>query len=148
MTVHRSGPIAVVAGDLQTTHRGTTIALKMIDWGGGGVPALHLVKRDGTAWTPVGAAIYEFYDDTTGVGGYAHLLEAQKMGGLLNWVKQVLIPKINAALLKMFPALDGGVIVAPPPPSGTGNEIDELDALLIKTLKWAPQPDGTLKVTA
>lgn len=147
MTVHRSGALTVVAGDLQTTHRGAGVAIKLVDWGTGGSPFLALLYKSAGGWA-VKSLIEEFDDRSDGKPGYRFEMEAEQVGGLVNWIKQILLPKINAALRALFPPLDDGAELPPPPPPATGNVFDDLDALIIKTLRFAPQADGTLVVTA
>lgn len=148
MAVHRSGALAPVAGDLQTTHQGVQIALKMVDWGSG-QPFLALLEKVGSAWQIVGLPIYEFADDHTGVGGYAFVIEAAKLGvgnvGVAAWVKKVLVPLINAKLAVRFKPTS---TPPAPPPAQPADPIDNLDSVMIGMLKWAPQADGTLQVTA
>lgn len=145
MAVHRSGALAPVAGDLQTTHQGVQIALKVINWGMGGSPFLGLIERKGTTWEVI-SVVDEFDDRSDGKAGYRFQAEAEVAGSILNWIKQVLIPKINAALAARFKAT--GAPAPAPAPTTTGDPFVDLDNLLIATLRWAPQADGTLKVVA
>lgn len=140
MPVHTSGALRPIAGDLQIAHRGANIALKMISWGGG-VPVLCLIEQKGAAWETF-ALIYEFGDRSDGQAGYAHEAEIEQMGSVREWIKQVILPAINAALAERFKP--GAVPVDPVP---TGDAIVDIDAAIIAALSWAPQPDGTLRMT-
>lgn len=139
MSVHREGTLTVVAGDLQTTHRGRTVALKMIDWGSSS-PVLALLELKGSVWVVV-RIVEEFDDRNDGQSGYRFEMEAEKAGGVANYIKQILVPKVNAALLELFPPS------AAPAPEPT-DRIAALDAAIIGALRWAPQADGTLRVTS
>jgi hypothetical protein len=141
MAIHRSGALQPVAGDLQTTHAGVAIAIKIIDWGSS-MPILGLIEKKGTAWEVI-SILYEFDDPTL-----AQLAEDAKMvGGLWDWIKRDIIPMINAALLGRFPATgsSGG---DPPPPPPTGDVLSMIDELLNSKLRFAPQADGTIRVEA
>lgn len=139
MAVHKEGVLRPAAGDLQTTHRGVNIALKMIDWGS--MPVLCLIEQKGAVWETF-ASIYEFGDRTDGKPGYAHEAEIEQMGSIGAWIRQVILPAINAALADRFkPAGE----VTPP---ATGDPITDIDAAIIAALRWAPQADGTLRVEA
>jgi hypothetical protein len=118
------------------------IALKVVDWGSGGLPILVLIEQIGASWSIVGEPIYEMGDDNTGVGGYAFEVEAAKMGGMVNWIRSVLVPAVNARLAARFKP------TAAPAPAPSGDPVERFDAALIAALRWAPQADGTLKVVA
>jgi hypothetical protein len=134
MAIHRSGALQPVAGDLQTTHAGVAIAIKMIDWGSG-LPVLGLIEKKGTIWEVI-KIIYEFDDPTIAI-----IAEKTKVvNGLADWIKTELLPLINSALLARFP----GSGTPPPPP--TGDVLTTLDNLLIAKLKFAPQANGTIRV--
>lgn len=135
MAVHRTGLLAPVAGDLQTTHKGVQIALKMIDWGSG-IPVYALIEKKATGWEA--SIIEEFGDRSDGKVGYAYEAEVERVGSIANWIKQILLPKINAALLARFPKT--GTTTA------ATDKIGTLDAQIIAALQWLPQADGTIKV--
>lgn len=140
MPVHTDGALRPVAGDLQIAHRGASIALKMISWGGG-VPVLCLIERKGDAWETF-ALVYEFGDRSDGKVGYAHEAEIEHMGSVREWIKQVILPAINAALAERFKP---GVVPVDPVP--TGDAIVDIDAAIIAALRFEPQADGTLRMT-
>ena len=142
MAVHREGALTVSAGDLQIKHRDATVALKMIDWGAS-FPFWALVEHKLGVWSVV-EIVEEFDDRSDGTPGYRFEAEADKVGGWANWIRQMLVPKINAALLRRFPPLSG---TANPPPPDDGDTIGRLDQTIVAALRWAPQADGTLLVT-
>jgi hypothetical protein len=139
MAVHKEGALKPVAGDLQTTHRGANIALKMIAWGGA-MPVLCLIEQKGSVWETF-AIIYEFGDRMDGKPGFAHEAEIEQMGSIGAWIRQVILPAINAALADRFRP-NGDVIDVP----ATGDAIADIDAAIIATLRWLPQADGALQV--
>lgn len=137
MAVHKEGALKPVTGDLQTTHRGANIALKMIDWGS--MPVLCLIEQKGAVWETF-AIIYEFGDRTDGKRGYAHEAEIEQMGSIGAWIRQVILPAVNAALADRFRPT--GTVDVP----STGDPIADIDAAIIAALRWAPQADGTLQM--
>lgn len=132
MTVHHRGTLAPTASDMQTTHQGVKLMLKLIAWDGG-VPVAALAELRPTGWE-VFAILYEFDD--------INLPEdvTRKAGGTVAWIKTVLLPAINAALAKRFPKTSTAPVVA--------GSLDDIDAQLLKALAWSPQADGTLRMVA
>jgi hypothetical protein len=139
MAIHRSGALQPVAGDLQTTHAGVAIAIKMIDWGSG-LPVLGLIEKKGSIWEVI-KILYEFDDPTQ-----AMLVEKSKViNGLVDWIRTEIVPLVNAALLARFPATGTGG-GGTPPPTPTGDILTLVDNMLIGKLKFAPQANGTIRV--
>lgn len=134
MSVHTTGTLAPTSSDLQITHQGAKIMLKCIDWGSG-LPVIGLAEQRTSGWE-VFAILYEFGDSNTPA-----IVTAQA-GGTVNWIKTVLLPKINAALALRFKATG---TTTPAPAAGT---LADIDAQLVKVLGWAPQADGTLRMVA
>ena len=139
MSVHTTGPLQVTADDLQITHRNRTIAIKVIDWGVS-TPFLAVVERKNSAWV-ADYIVRSFDDRNDGIPGAMYEKEIAEDGGVLNWIKKRLIPEINATLAIMFPPG-----VTPPPTGDLPATLVGIDAGL-QSLKWAPQADGTLRVT-
>jgi hypothetical protein len=136
MTVTTQGAISVGAGDFRTTHRGTEIAIKVrSDFGC--IVACEFVNG---AWQ--GAQDLLFFDqDNIGTAES----EIAKAGSAAMWVKTKLVPLINAWLAERFkPAAAPTPAPAPIPSSDPYAQIDAA----IYALRWMPQPDGTIKVTA
>ena len=86
---------------------------------------------------------WSFDDRSDGVPGMRYEAEIAEDGGVLNYVTKRLLPAINAMLALMFKASE-----EPPPPSELPVSLQGIDRGLQAALKWAPQPDGTLRVDA
>ena len=134
MTVQVSGELTLTPDDFQTVHQGTRIGIKCLDWGRSGMSVIALVELlpSGKYAPPV--ALFAFGDSPNTPEELTHAA-----GGTAKWIKDVLVPQINEALRERFPP--GGTSV----PVGS---IEDIDAQLGAVLRWAPQADGTLQVTA
>lgn len=140
MSVHRSGPLTVTPNDLQTTHAGRHVALKLVAWDTAS-PKLVVVERKGAVWE-ANFVVQEFDDRNDGVPGYRYEAEIEEDGGVVNWIKKRILPLVNATLARMFlPSTE-----PPPPPGDLPVTLDGIDAGLHATLRWAPKSDGTLQV--
>lgn len=133
MTVHKSGELTLTGTDFKTVHRGVEIGVKCFAWGGG-IPAIAMVERMPNGKYEATSVLFEFSDSP-----YTPAELTAAAGGVVQWIKTVLLPKINAALASRFPP-DGA-------PADAGS-IEDIDAQLGAVLRWAPQADGTLQVTA
>lgn len=131
MTVHYSGEVTLTAADFKTVHKGVEIGVKCFAWDVT-MPAISMVERMPNGKYQPTSVIFEFSDSPNTT---KELTAAA--GGTVKWIKTVLLPRINAALLQRFPP-SGGV------EAGT---IEDIDANLGVALRWAPQADGTLQVT-
>jgi hypothetical protein len=133
MTVHTAGPVTLTATDFKTVHKGTEIGIKCFAWDPT-MPSIFMVERAGDGTYKPTYSIFEFSDtpNTT-----KELIAAA--GGTVKWIKDVLLPRINDALRQRFPPGSGGPEVG---------SIDDIDANLGAVLRWAPQADGTIQVTA
>jgi hypothetical protein len=143
MTVHRSGPIKPAADDLRIVHRGREVMLKIIDWGNTS-PFLAVCELKGTAWAADYIAV-TFDDRSDGVPGMQYEKEIAEDGGVIQWIKKRIVPAINATLALMF------LPSAEQPPTDPGDlpvTLDGIDRGLQAVIRWAPQPDGTLRVEA
>lgn len=129
MTVHCSGDLTLTAADFTTVHRGVNIGIKCIAWAGS-LPVISVVERMGDTCQST-YIVFEFGDTPN----TPEELTAAA-GGAEAWIADVLRPRINEALLQRFP---------PDAPIAPGS-IDDIDARLGAVLRWAPQPDGTLRV--
>ena len=134
MSIHTAGTLAPTPDDFQTTHQGVPIMVKCIDWGNNGMPVIGLVEKKAGGWEVINL-LMEFDDVVTPEKSTA------AAGGTAAWIKTVLLPRLNAALAVRFKA--GGTVT--PPAGGSLADIDKQIGVL---LRWAPQTDGTLKVTA
>lgn len=136
MAVHKVGTLAPVTGDLQTTHQGAAVAVKMIQWGSDSMALLALIEKKGTAWEAIDV-IYQFDDPTLTI----LRAEAKVSGGIAAWFKREVLPLINQSLGKRFPATG-----APLPPVTDNDLIVQVDQAMLSLLAWAPQADGTLRM--
>lgn len=132
MTVHKSGELAFTETDFRAVHRGVEIGVKCFAWGGG-LPAIAMVERMADGKYQATSVLFEFSDSPNTP---AELTAAA--GGVAQWIKTVLVPLINAALASRFP---------PEAVNPEGGSIEDIDAQLGAVLRWAPQADGTLRVT-
>ena len=137
--IHTFGPLAPSPGDLQITHRGRVLALKIVAWDGL-TPTLSILERKGgpTAHWTADYVAYAFDDRRDGAPGFQCDIEIAEAGGVDAWVRSRLVPAINEMLAMMF---------TPGPVAPTGT-LDAVDAVLQSILRWAPQADGTLRVEA
>lgn len=134
MTVQTSGVFGVTATDFQTTHQGVQIAVKVVAWDGA-MPVMTLAEKKAGGWEAT-YILYEF-DDLN-----APEQVTAKAGGTVNWIKTVILPKLNEVLALRFKA------TGTPPPPVVGGSLADIDSQLSKVLAWAPQIDGTLRVVA
>ena len=134
MTVQRAGSLTLTATDFKTTHKGVEIGVKCFAWDPT-MPIVSIVERMPSGEYQATYVLTDFDDSNT--------LEAatRDAGGVVMWIKTVLLPAINAALLKRFPPSSGD------PGSPGAGSIDDVDAKLGVVLGWAPKADGTLQVT-
>lgn len=132
MTVHTAGVLSLTATDFKITHLGVELGLKCIDWGSG-IPVISIVEKKGTIYES--NIIHEFGGDQS-----TPEVETKAAGGTVNWIKTVLLPKINVFLKKRFPA------ATTPTPTFPPGSLADIDSQFSKVLAWAPKSDGTLSV--
>lgn len=136
----KSGPIVVDADDLQFTHRGKTIAVKVrkVSW----VNVLGVVKQDDGSWKVECDLTDDLFssDPPNGgdeVGGWVQ----EKAGGdMVKFVRDIIIPRLNAWLAKLFPP----VVTQPGTPTGT--PVQQLQTV-IGGIKFTTAADGTVKAS-
>lgn len=133
MTVQVSGELTLTDKDFRITHRGVEIGVKCFAWGGG-IPAIAMVERMPNGKYEATSVLFEFSDSP-----YTPAELTAAAGGVVQWIKTALMPRINAALAARFP---------PEAVNPEGGSIEDIDAQLGAVLRWAPQADGTLQVTA
>lgn len=133
MTVQTSGELTLTDDDFKTVHLGVEIGVKCFAWGGG-IPAISLVELMANGKYEATYVLFEFGDSPNTPEKLT-----RAAGGTAKWIEDVLAPKINEALVRRFPP-DGTM-----PDAGS---IEDIDAQLGAVLRWAPQADGTLQVTA
>lgn len=133
MTVHTSGVLALTASDFKTTHLGVEIGVKVVAWTGI-MPVVTMVEKKGAVYEAT-HILYEFDD--------SHLPEVvtAAAGGTVNWIKTVLLPRINTALAARFKPTGTTI-----PPTTSAAALAEIDSQLGALLAWKPQVDGTLLV--
>ena len=128
MTVITSGQLTVGPDDFQFTFRGKSVAIKVrSDFG---VVVGCLLGPSGWA-----GAHELFMFDQGSVGTVTD--ELAKAGGAMNWVRTILVPRINAWLAELFPPL------AEQP----ADPWQQLDAAIFR-LRLQINDDGTAKVEA
>lgn len=135
MTVHTSGVLTLTATDFKTVHQGVEIGVKVVAWTGS-MPVITLVEKKGTLYEAT--YILFAFDDVSLAKDVT-----VKAGGTVAWIKTVLLPKINEALLKRFPKTGTTT-----PPTTEAAALADIDAQLGKVLAWSPQADGTLRMVA
>lgn len=133
MSVHYSGDLKLTADDFKTVHRGVEIGVKCIAWDHG-IPVIGIVEHMPNGKYEVISLPFEFGDSPN----TPEELTAAA-GGTQAWIKNDLVPRINLLLALRFQP------TGEPPKGGT---IEDIDANLGAVLRWAPQPNGTLIVTA
>jgi len=126
MTVRTSAPIVFTPGkDLIRTDRGVTWGIKVTD--AGDVQAVHVFEQAGSTWTP-GTTLADL--------GWPEQLQ-QHGGDMRAWFKATALPKLNAWLAQRFPPLG----------QGANSPSEQLDALIVGSLRIATRPDGTLSAS-
>lgn len=120
-----TGPIRIDSDDAQITYAGKTVALKVRDFGGGAAYILGCTL-DGSEWKAFEA--FAFDDGMTPEN------QESKYGSAVEFVRQFMIPKINAWLLTVYP-------------SGTTSTALERIASALAGVTFTPQTDGTLKAS-
>ena len=129
MTVRTSAPITFGPHDFQRTDRGITWGIKVTSTSDASFVMVFVQGADGK-WLP---------DQTQAAQLDAAFETAISRGGpVINWFRDVLLPKLNAWLREKFPPLDA---TAPPPAPTTFPE--QADAL-IQGLRITVHADGTL----
>lgn len=124
-----SGDLRIDPDDLQLTHRGKTIALKVRVFD---VPfVLGCLKGSDGKWT----AQTTLCDDTFVNSGITPETEVAKYGSAKEWVRVIVLPRLRAWLDALFP------------PSGTPLTALELIAVEVAGLRLTPQADGTVKAS-
>jgi len=126
MTVRTQGYVAFGPGDFYRTDRGVAWGIKCsrvdtIEFVG------IFVRLQDSTWDA------EFTIDD----GFD--MSAAQYPNLVDWFKEVLIPKLNVWLAAKFPAMTGGV--APPVPM---NRLEQADLLIYTRLAIKQNADGTL----
>ena len=131
------GLIRIDPDDLQFTHRGRTIAVKIrsLMW-----PVIvGCVKQsDGTWEVSTDLTGDLFLDDVVGQPDVVAYW-VQKHGGPMGFVRAVVLPKLNAWLLTLFPKSDAPIPTATP--------LEQIQGAL-QGIRFLPQPDGTLIASA
>lgn len=130
------GPISITPSDLQFTHRGKKVAIKIrkLSW-----PVLIACLDEGSGWK-ADTILEDWADDPNPVLRTVN-------GDTMKWVRETLIPKINAWLLKVFPPIvSGGTTPTTTAPKTDDEALAQIDAAL-GTLKFVAAADGTVKVT-
>ena len=137
-----SGPIVVDADDVQFTHRGRTIAIKLREsmW----LNVLGCVRQPDGSWkveTDLTGDL--FSSDPPGggdvVGGW---VKDKGNGDMLTFIRNVILPRLNAWLATLFPPQ---TTTAPAPaPAPTGTPTQQLHQSL-RGLKFVTAADGTVK---
>lgn len=133
MSVHYSGELKLDASDFKTVHKGIELGVKCIAWDHG-IPVIGIVEHMSNGKYEVISLPFEFGDSPN----TPEELTAAA-GGTQAWIKSDLLPRINFLLAIRFPP------TGEPVPGGS---IEDIDANLGAVLRWAPQPDGSLKVAA
>lgn len=125
--VRTSPPITFTPGqDFFRTDRGITWGIKVTSVGD--IQAVHVFEKSGDTWA-VG----------TELAGLGWTDELKDYGGdVKTWFKAKALPRLNAWLAQRFPATSA-------PPSGDPSE--QLDRLIVGTLRVQTNPDGTLSAS-
>lgn len=128
---YKAFPLVMDADDFQRTDRQIKWGIKFHEVSGMGAQTVHLV------YTPVGGPQKnEVLDDQ-----FDLRIHRDYGGDVTRWLKEFILPKINAWLAKTFPALDTGFV-----PDIPESKIEEAFAL-VKLLKITVAADGTLKAS-
>ena len=124
-----SGDLRIDADDLQLTHRGKTIAVKVRVLDAPYVVAC--VKRPDGKWDSATLLC----DETFVNSGITPETEVAKYGSAEEWVRVIVLTRLRAWLDALFP------------PSGTPLTALELIAVEVAGLRLTPQADGTVKAS-
>jgi hypothetical protein len=116
------GPVAIAPDDVQITHRGMSVALKLREISAG-FQVLMLHTKTSGDWDG-GRELIGFDDGTFSVQALA--------ADLARFIREVL-RRVNDILAQLFT------------PQGEQTDMEKLDAAL-RGLRFVPQPDGTLKL--
>lgn len=122
-----SGDLRIDADDLQLTHRGKTIAVKVRVLDAPYVVAC--VKRPDGKWDSATLLC----DETFVNSGITPETEVAKYGTAREWVRQIVLPRLQAWLDQLFPASDKA-------PSALEQIAAEVAGLRLKV-----QPNGTVR---
>jgi len=133
MTVQTSGELTLTDDDFKTVHRGVEIGVKCFAWGGG-IPAISLVELMANGKYEATYVLFEFGDSPNTP---EELTRAA--GGTEAWIKSMLAPRINDALIQRFPPDDQAT---------SEGSIEDIDALLGVVLRWERGAGGILAVAA
>jgi hypothetical protein len=135
MSIQRSPfPLVLDANDFQRTDRGVKWGIKFHEIIGFG-QAVYLVYPSSVD----GTQKVETLDDAFDI----HILQDHG-GDVLNWIKNRIIPKLNAWLAKMFPPISSDGEWTPAPPDATKFE----EAwLAVAKIKFTTAADGTIKAS-
>lgn len=113
--------------DPQTMHGGISIAVKARYLG-----YLHILlaeKQSDGKWTGVADLTGELFANDPGPSPESVIAQ---YGSAVEFVRKVVVPNLNAALLRRFP------------PSGTPLTPEQQIDAALRLLRFVPQPDGTL----
>ena len=136
MTVRTHGYPTFAQGDFYRTDRGITWGIKCSDFEGTQFVGIFIKQPDGS-W-----GIDESIDNTI---DNAFDIEIGSYENVLDWFVKKLLPKLNAWLALMFPALvdnSGNPVV---PPTTQLSKLAEADLLINTRLSIIQNPDGTLQ---
>lgn len=135
MSIQRTAfPLVLDANDFQRVDRGMRWGIKLHEVTGMGAQTVHLV------YTPIGGS-----QKVEELDGKFDLRIQQDFGGdVRRWLKEFVLPKLNAWLTKTFPPIAAGGDFIPVTPT---DKLDEAHAL-IGQLVITVAADGTLKASA
>lgn len=125
-----SGDLRIDADDLQLTHRGKTIAIKVrvLD-----VPyVIGCIKRPDGKWDSGPLLCDETFANT----GITPETEVARYGSAKEWVRQIVLPRLQAWLDQLYPA------------SGTAPTAIEQIAAEVAGLRLRVLANGTVKAEA
>lgn len=141
MTIQTTpGAIVVNADDLQLTHRGITIAVKirMTAW----PTVMGVIKQADGSWKFAVDLTDDIFasDPPNGgdmVGGWVTQLAN---GDMITFIRNIILPKLNAWLKAVFPPV---AAPAPAPTAAFSNDLDGLQKAL-GGIKFTTAADGTV----
>lgn len=136
MSIQRTGwPLVLDADDFQRIDRGVKWGIKFHHAAGSDMQSVHIV------WTiPGSAAKVETIDD----GFDIHVFNDHG-GDVIRWIKERLLPRLNAWLAKTFPA--NATNTPAPPPVDDGADKFSAAWVAVGRLQITQAPDGTLKAS-
>lgn len=125
--------IRIDSNDLQLLHRNTLIAIKVRVIGE--TPyIIGCIRQPSGAWES--AALLD--DETFVNSGVTPETEIARVGSAKEWVRQVVLPRLQEWLNALFPAIGGG---------GGGPTALEQIAAEVAGIRLTVQSDGTVKAT-